>query len=828
MLNNIADGNFYIKNRKNMEKKFNGLDTIKGKAGIEGFNVISRSDQLKNPNNYNIPDGLDPGQSVMCKQDMVRYIRLSSTNTKTTPLSIQHIDVYDENGNNVSGTSNKNYINQYQITKGQCKVPVPVTPDNGKLVGNKHGPQTSNDCESICNDNLNCTGYTLQNESTTEGLNQCFTYEQPNITGDGDNNYICRIKQRKSGTPSASSNGLASLALNAYWPLADKPLPWPSSYASTFGTDQPAEWELDLGREINVKKITIYIDPIIKTILGKQLTSIQLDVMDKYRNTLMTKTLDGTLKRQTVDIHISISSCGGPVIEKNIDDFDELKDIQIQYNRELQEYNKAIQNLIDNTKLYIGASNKSNNRYHNMWLKDSETGSVGYVTNKGVWKWMPPGIGDSIQGKNGCPANWNQALNVKRDEGEEYSIDSAPYNEMVKTGGVPLIKGEPMITNQSCGNAGNNLYIIEPNQTSDLKYVGCNQSPGEYQSDLGNTTIDSCKQRAADLGYNVFQLGQNTSSSQAPCYIGGSTNNDNGSNCPYVNGIGNVGQNIPSKYVKSKYWWRRGYWTSPISTYATYTTSGADNQSLGTTYHITDDLKKVIYPNNMVSIEGTDFHFVGNYDSIGNDISSGSGLSIEQVKQKCIDTPGAAGFVMNNGNYYIKNRNMWPRGKRQLNPNVQLYVRNTSVINNNSCSNIVDFSTQQNINGYLNSGETMSESRQCSLGLISQRDTAYINTQYQKLNNILNTMRTKIEALTKTDVNLNKKLLKEYRVLKDNLQKYENTYREIKRANDASNGIYATLEEDSKLQMLSYNSKYILWTILALAVTIVTMKIIKQ
>lgn len=623
MSKNIADGDFYIKNRKTMENNLNSLEATERIVGIEGFNVISRSYQLKNQKNFIIPDGLDPGQTVMCK-------------------------------------------------------------------------------------------------------------------------------------PGA-------------------------------------------------------------------------DLMDKSHNPLVTKTLNGTLNQQSVDINIPVSTCGGPVIEKNMDDFDELKDIQIQYNRELQEYTKAVQNLTDNTKLYIGASNKSNNKYQNTWLKDHDSGSVGYVTNKGVWKLMPnSNIGNSIQGKNGCPINWNQALNVKRDQGEEFSIADAPYNEMVKTGGVPLIKGEPLINNQSCGNAGNNLYIIESKETDNLKYAGCSRTPGQYQSDLGSTTIYSCKQRAADLGSNLFQMGQNTTPTDSPCYVGGniSNNNSSDSNCP-LNGIGNkVGQNIPRKYVKGKRWWDRGYWKPAESTYATYSTTGADNQSLGRTYHITDDLKKMSYPDNLVSIEGNEFQLVGNYDSFGNDIISGSGLSIDQVKAKCINTPGAAGFAMSNGNFYIKNRNMWPRGKRQMNQNVQLYVRNVSVLNNNSCSNVVEFSSQDHINGYIDSGTIMSTSTQCSLGLISQRDITYINSQYQKLNNTLNLMRTKIETLTKTDVNLNKKLLKEYTLLKRNLQMYENTYKEIRKEH-ASTGMDAAFEEDSNLQMLSYNSKYIIWSILALGVTIGTMKMIK-
>ena len=58
-------------------------------------------------------------------------------------------------------------------------------------------------------------------------------------------------------------------------------------------------------------------------------------------------------------------NCGGPVIEKNTKELEELKTIQDTYNRELQEYNQSIKNLMENSKLYVHATNNSTNRAHN-------------------------------------------------------------------------------------------------------------------------------------------------------------------------------------------------------------------------------------------------------------------------------------------------------------------------------------------------------------------------------------------------------------------------------------------------------------------------------
>jgi hypothetical protein len=69
-------------------------------------------------------------------------------------------------------------------------------------------------------------------------------------------------------------------------------------------------------------------------------------------------------------------------------------------------------------------------------------------------------------------------------------------------------------------------------------------------------------------------------------------------------------------------------------------------------------------------------------------------------------------------------------------------------------------------------------------------------------------------------------LLTEYKLLKSRLNTYEDTYKEIR---SGKNLILQTdaMAEDSNLQMLSYNQKYILWSMLALGVTAGSMKMMK-
>ena len=98
---------------------------------------------------------------------------------------------------------------------------------------------------------------------------------------------------------------------------------------------------------------------------------------------------------------------------------------------------------------------------------------------------------------------------------------------------------------------------------------------------------------------------------------------------------------------------------------------------------------------------------------------------------------------------------MWPNGKRQYTGG-DLYVRVKNINNSNSCSNKVNFATQKVANGYINDG-MMNLSSTCGLGTINERDRQAVNTQYLKLQEILNQIKEKIRELSREDVKLNEK-----------------------------------------------------------------------
>ena len=101
-----------------------------------------------------------------------------------------------------------------------------------------------------------------------------------------------------------------------------------------------------------------------------------------------------------------------------------------------------------------------------------------------------------------------------------------------------------------------------------------------------------------------------------------------------------------------------------------------------------------------------------------------------------------------------------------------------------------------------------------------------IKIQYDKLNRILSQIKTELDTLNKQELQLNEQLLEEYYILETNLRKYDSVYSKIHREKMMVN--YDTsLEEDGELNMKSYNQQYILWSIIALGMTIGIVKIMK-
>ena len=79
------------------------------------------------------------------------------------------------------------------------------------------------------------------------------------MIGNGDNEYSCRIRQRREGDPTATATSIYSTIGNVYAPIngnTNIDAPYMNNVYVTAPTgNQNSEWTLDLKKDVNVKKV---------------------------------------------------------------------------------------------------------------------------------------------------------------------------------------------------------------------------------------------------------------------------------------------------------------------------------------------------------------------------------------------------------------------------------------------------------------------------------------------------------------------------------------------------------------------------------------------
>lgn len=197
------------------------------------------------------------------------------------------------------------------------------------------------------------------------------------------------------------------------------------------------------------------------------------------------------------------SSGGGPISQQILSQLSELDNLQTQYNSLIEQYKTANATMLDNVKTTINNSTK--NPYANTNVKLSD-GKSYYVTRNGVVKlYDSSSTYTATSGKNGCPSD-STTLNMD-------SISNA-------------VKGSNMVSGQSCGNEGSNVYVNKILNTPSATYIGCfndsNTLPAMTSVNDGNKLYNyaTCQEAALNSGSSYFGLqGLDTSSNLASCYV---------------------------------------------------------------------------------------------------------------------------------------------------------------------------------------------------------------------------------------------------------------------------------------------------------------------
>jgi hypothetical protein len=194
----------------------------------------------------------------------------------------------------------------------------------------------------------------------------------------------------------------------------------------------------------------------------------------------------------------------------NVNQIQKLQQHENMFRQKLSEYSGAKQILMEDTKNYLtNASGVKSLSGNNVRLSD---GTIGYVTNRGFFKQYPDFT--SSEGVRGCPKSFQNINHSKANKNFGDLFGSEPG----------LYLGTPMKPNQPCTQTGINVQVssLQDPNTVTTKLEGCysDDLTGKFtlQTDLIDTSVDSCKLRAIDMGSAAYALKPDTSSKMS-CWV---------------------------------------------------------------------------------------------------------------------------------------------------------------------------------------------------------------------------------------------------------------------------------------------------------------------
>lgn len=261
-----------------------------------------------------------------------------------------------------------------------------------------------------------------------------------------------------------------------------------------------------------------------------------------------------------------------------------------------------------------------------------------------------------------------------------------------------------------------------------------------------------------------------------------------------------------------------------------------DNSTLGKIGYIDSNSELKEYPNDMLKYTNN-YQLYPNTWINGNDLATLSTSDQQSCQSACNDNDDCAAYA-----YQSTNKTCWLKnsqtGDKQPIDNVFLGVRKSGLKTSNSCSNkIVDIDTIQ-YNNY-NKGSEMTTNTECNTFLISQEDQIEYDNIKSQLITLGNDIVNKMENLYNQDKKIFQKLDTTNEQFKKDLENYKLTNMKIqKELNLQSNNIEGMqnlnindlngILSDSDIRVLQENYSYIMWSILAVGILIITINTIHK
>ena len=456
-------------------------------------------------------------------------------------------------------------------------------------------------------------------------------------------------------------------------------------------------------------------------------------------------------------------------------------------------------------------------------------------------------------------------MSFKRLDAEDFVVSSDTISATLWSSASPTLSTFFTSSTQEAGSSGNYyLMMVGDDETvnttstaSNYTDMGCwNDDPsrtlkgGPGTADWGYNP-DTCYQEALTRGSNVFAVQDG-----GQCFTSSSPSDDYKRLGP-ATGCSTLG----GSYVNRVYTLTNSTTTSTAGSpqvvaglkvlYTIYNCTdqtakdrvGNDDET-NFVYQINkasrDYLGKVGYINNDGALQEyssdmiqptTDYDLIGNYDSVGYDLSqyTAQNITINDCNTKCSEDDNCAGYVFNQSENtcYLKNATMFPYGLRKPDSNTLLYTRSKKVSNDVSCPKAINNTISADEWSKMPVGEKMKLTTLCKLGLVTSADQADLDEKSNALTNAATKLENKIDDLVKNDMNLVKKLGNHVNKLQKDLKQYTSINKKIGKNENTIEGL-SGFSTDTELNMISNNYRYLLFTILAIFLVGTIIKLSKK
>lgn len=242
-----------------------------------------------------------------------------------------------------------------------------------------------------------------------------------------------------------------------------------------------------------------------------------------------------------------------------------------------------------------------------------------------------------------------------------------------------------------------------------------------------------------------------------------------------------------------------------------------DNSGAGQVVYSDTNMNKKTYSSDMISL-GSDYLDAGNYDQSTPSIKVISNSDLDDCKLECSAIDKCYGFIHNDQQQQcsIKSKpNMFPYNpNRIISENAKMFVRQYQLANSNSCSDEVVATSGNIYNGMVENGDSMTQTTLCELGEATAAQVKELAEREKELEYAASNVSQYMSVLNTENNKLDKKMLRSLKQNEKDVLSYNKVTSDIKKTEKQLISVNA-MEDDTHLDMISQNMKFMGWTALA-------------